>query len=105
MTFTGNEGALIELEEGALMTAQFRTAQPGDNLCIFFGKDLLTQLLDQENAKGLRFYFAHNGDGKMTLVTVAADAEGQDILTKVGNKGTHCPDACCTDSPLGNIEP
>lgn len=102
MNFTGNEGEIIDMQEGALMTAQYRDAQPGDNLCVFFGKTLLSELLDQENAKGLRFYFAHNGEGKLTLVTVAADGEGKDIQSKVGNKGPICPNDCCTESPLAN---
>ncbi|RTQ45264.1 hypothetical protein EJV47_25640 [Hymenobacter gummosus] len=102
MNFNGTEGSLIEMSEGAGMTAAYREAQPGQNLCVFFGKDLLNVLLSQNDAQGLRFYFAHNADGKMTLVTVAANSEGQDIQAKVGNRGTHCPDFCCTDSPLGN---
>lgn len=103
MKFSGEEGSLISMEEGAAMTAQYREAQPDDNLCVFFGRTMLTELLAHDAAKGLRFYFAHNSEGKMTLVTVAADSEGRDIQAKVGNKGPICPNDCCTDSPLAGI--
>lgn len=102
MNFNGTEGSLIDLKDGAQMTATYREAQPGNNLCIFFGSDMLKELMDQDGAMGLRFYFAHGNDGKMTLVTVAASAAGQDMLEKVGDAGIRCPDACCADSPLGN---
>lgn len=102
MNFNGSEGSFIEMGEGAKMTAAYREAQPGDNLCIFFGSEMLRELMEQDGAMGLRFYFAHSEGGKMALVTVAANAAGQDMLDRVGDAGIACPDKCCTDSPLGN---
>lgn len=102
MNFNGSEGSLIDIKEGAAMTAAYREAQPGNNLCIFFGSNMLKELMEQDGAMGLRFYFAHGSDGKMALVTVAANGEGRDMLNKVGDAGIACPDKCCTDSPLGN---
>lgn len=101
MAFNGTEGSLIEMSEGAAMTAAYRDAQPEDNLCVFFGKDMLKELLEQNGAMGLRFYFARSDDGKMTLVTIAANSEGRDIQDKVGNRGEICPKFCCDASPLG----
>lgn len=102
MSFNGTEGSLIDMAEGAAMTAAYRKVQPDNNLCVFFGRELLKELLEQDGAMGLRFYFARNGEGKMTLVTIATNNEGRDIQEKVGNKGELCPSFCCTDSPLGN---
>ncbi|RAK65914.1 hypothetical protein [Hymenobacter edaphi] len=100
MAFNGDEGSLIPMAEGVEMTTQYREASYSNNLCVFFGKTLLNELLAQPNAQGLRFYFALNADNKLTLVTVAADSEGKDIQAKVGNKGEPCPSTCCTASPL-----
>ncbi|MCC3158391.1 hypothetical protein LJ737_14170 [Hymenobacter sp. 15J16-1T3B] len=104
MGFSGDEGSLISLEAGVEMTTVFREEQPTQNKGVFFGKAMLTELLNQAGAKGLRFYFAYDETGKMTLVTVAADGEGKDILDRVGNKGEKCPDNCCAASPLCNGE-
>lgn len=42
MSFNGNEGEFITLEEGAAMTARFRNSiQSGEILGQFMGKDLL----------------------------------------------------------------
>ncbi|GAB3839324.1 hypothetical protein [Hymenobacter jeollabukensis] len=103
MVFDGNEGSLILMDEGAQMTANFRAAQPNSNLCIFFGKTMLNELLNQPDAMGLRFYFALNGENQMTLVTVAANSNGNDIQDKVGNKGFPCPSECCAESPLAAV--
>ena len=104
MNFDGTEGSLISMKEGAAMTAAHREAYPTNNQCIFFGKNMLQDLLNQDDAMGLRFYFARNPEGKMTLVTIAVDSQGKDIQAKVGNKGHSCPSDCCTDSPLsGNV--
>jgi hypothetical protein len=103
MNFNGTEGSFIEMEEGVSMTTAYREAQPEDNMCIFFGKEMLNELLKQEHAMGLRFYFARNDEGKTTLVTVAVNEKGQDIQAKVGNKGHSCPTDCCTDSPLAGV--
>lgn len=70
-----------------------------------FNRDAFDTLLKKPGCEGLRFYFGMFEDRKVTLVAVAVDANGNDILDARNNnenevlddiveKGTHCPPNC-----------
>jgi hypothetical protein len=42
----------------------------------FFGKEILTKILNQSGCMGIRFHHAINDKGEKTLVMVGADAKG-----------------------------
>ncbi|GAB2959409.1 hypothetical protein GCM10027048_28490 [Hymenobacter coalescens] len=100
MAFNGDEGSIIDLQVGIEMTSQFREDYPGVNKGVFFGKNLLNQLLDQDGAMGIRFYFGVNDSQALSLVLVAADAEEKDMTALVGDHGKECPNCCDQTSPL-----
>lgn len=103
MSFNGSEGTMITLAEGATMTADYRAGMPsGGRLAIFFGKDKLNSLLGQSGAKGVRFYFALDGDGAQQLVCVAANSSENDILGLVLETGVPCPARCSTKNALNS---
>jgi hypothetical protein len=55
MSFDGNEGKVVTLEEAASWTTNFRNSiQPGETIAHFMGKNKLQEILEQENCVGVR---------------------------------------------------
>ena len=100
MAFTGDEGSIIPLEEGIQMTSHYRKAALNKSKGVFIGRELLQELLQQEGAMGIRFYFGLDEAKNLTLVLAAANSEESDILTRVGNRGEQCPTKSYVSSPL-----
>ncbi|GAA4373661.1 hypothetical protein [Hymenobacter koreensis] len=101
MSFTGTEGSIIPLEEGVEMTARYRNAGLNTSKGVFFGNALLQELTAPgTGATGIRFYFALDDNDNMTLVLVGVDAEGKDLISRVGNKGELSPPCSDLSSPL-----
>lgn len=100
MSFNGKEGGLISLQDGAAMTARYRANFPAQIKARFFGKELLSQILNQPQAMGIRMYFAQNANNEMELVICAADANENDILVKIGDYSVPCPTQCSTSNQL-----
>lgn len=93
------------------MTAAYRAQAPSDAiLSVFFGKERIATLLaqgsDTDAAMGIRFYFALNDKGQMTLVAAGATANQNDQTDPekyvILDMGAPCPGAGCpsTKSPL-----
>lgn len=93
MAFNGTEGEIITLAEGAAMTKQWRRTNSNGN-AVYYGKDVLEQLLAQPGVMGIRFHFAIDTDGKNTLVLVGVDADENDVLSIVADRGIKCPVMC-----------
>ncbi|WP_430405786.1 hypothetical protein [Fluviicola sp.] len=104
MSFTGNEGEQITLQEGAEYTLRYRAANPNAVKGVFFGRDHIEAILAQSDCKGLRFYFAKNADGSPTLVIVGADSDQNDQLDLIFQKTAPCPTKC-SSSNLLNYDP
>jgi hypothetical protein len=100
MSFNGKEGGLISLQDGAAMTARYRANFPTQIKARFFGKELLTQILNQPQAMGIRMYFAQNANNEMELVICGADANENDILVKIGDLSIACPANCSSANAL-----
>jgi hypothetical protein len=100
--FTGSEGQQIPLTEAVSMTANFRTAYPNSIKALFYGSEILNDILDQEDVVGIRMYFAIDEDGAKQLVLVGVDASGNDLYEGiVADRGYPCPTNCDTgSSPL-----
>ncbi|KUG09640.1 hypothetical protein [Solirubrum puertoriconensis] len=100
MTFTGDEGSFISEADGVALTKRYQECGINPNRALFLGKEHLLKLLEQDGAKGIRFYFGLKDDEKLTLVAVAASAEGEDLTSLVLNRGFECPDGCAHNSPF-----
>lgn len=94
MSFNGKEGGIISLQDGAAMTARYRTNFPTQIKARFFGKEILEKILNQSGAMGIRMYFAQNANNEMELVICAADANENDMLDMVGDMALSCPSRC-----------
>lgn len=101
MAFNGTEGEIITLAEGAAMTKQWRRTNSNGN-AVYYGKDILNQLLEQSDCVGIRFYFAVDSDGKNTLVLAGVDADGNDILANIADRGLKCPVRCSERNELNS---
>jgi hypothetical protein len=104
MSFNGSEGAFITLEEGAVMTANYRnTIQPGEVIGLFFGKEKIEKILEQPGCVGIRYYFAINDLGEKTLVLVGTDADQNDIVDGlIGDHAFPCPNICGNSNSLNS---
>ncbi len=93
---------LITLEEGIQYTARFRaTMEPGERVGGFFGRDMLETILADEEAVGVRYYYALDKDGNPTLVLVGSDKFGHDIVDgPIAQKSLPCPPWCSLESSV-----
>lgn len=93
MAFNGTEGEIITLAEGAAMTKLWRNSNSNGN-AVYYGKNVLEQLLAQPGVMGIRFHFAIDTDGKNTLVLTGVDANENDVLNTIADRGIKCPVEC-----------
>jgi hypothetical protein len=100
MSFNGNEGEKISLEQGGEFTARHRAAGTDSIKGVFFGKNHIEKILSQTDCKGLRLYFAKNADGNSTLVMVGADSAENDLLNEIFEMAVPCPNKCSTANLL-----
>jgi hypothetical protein len=104
MTFTGNEGAVITLAEGAEMTANYRaTINLGETIGHAVGKNLFNSILDQSGCVGIRIYYALDENDEKQLVLVGVDSDGNDMASGViVDKSISCPTRCSFKNPLNS---
>lgn len=104
MTFTGNEGAVITLAEGAEMTANYRaTINIGETIGHAVGKKLFNSILDQSGCVGIRIYYALDENDEKQLVLVGVDSDGNDMASGViVDKSISCPTRCSFKNPLNS---
>lgn len=103
MAFNGTEGASISLSTAGEWTENYRNANPNGVKAIFFGKDILTNILNQDNCLGIRIYFAHDDEGNQRLVLVGADAAEDDLIYGVvADYGSPCPASCSANNLLNS---
>lgn len=104
MSFNGSEGAFITLEEGAAMTASYRsTIQSGDTIGQFIGVEIINRILAQKNCVGIRFYFAIGDDNSKTLVAVGVDENENDLCNGlIADHFISCPPHCSNSNSLNS---
>lgn len=78
--FTGFEDHTIALDEAASLTRNYRMAAGrGATKGRYFSRAALEQLLMQEEAVGIRYYYGEDAEGKPQMVIVGVDSYGQDL--------------------------
>ena len=102
MSFNGNEGAFLTLEEGAAMTARYRaTIQPGETIAYGISKEFISRILNQEDCEGLRIYMGINGKGETTPVFVGIDNLENDLTNGlIADNAFPCPSICSSSNSL-----
>jgi hypothetical protein len=102
MAFDGTEGGEITLSEGAALTKEYRSRNSSSIKAHFFGKEVLSQLLDQEGCMGIRMYYGQDEDGNSELVLVGADASENDMLDLIIDNSVPCPNYCSSPNALNS---
>lgn len=103
MAFNGTEGAPITLDVAGAWTENYRTQNPTLVKGVFYGRDILEQILAQPGCQGIRFYFALDNLNKNTLVAVGADAQENDQLNGViADVSSPCPPHCGSSNQLNS---
>jgi hypothetical protein len=102
MPFTGNENCTISIKDAADLNANFRNMFPGQPLGIYFSQRTLQEVLGQTACVGIRFYFAADADGQLTLTFAGVVADEDDILGIIGDGGLKCPPSCGTPNVLNS---
>jgi hypothetical protein len=104
MSFNGNEGDYITLEEGAAMTASYRSSvQPGTVTGQFVGKEKLIQILNQPNCVGIRMYYGLDEFNENSIVAVGVDSNENDITNgHIIDRFIKCPPRCSKRNPLNS---
>jgi len=102
MSFDGNEGKVVSLEEAAIWTANYRNSiQPGETIAHFIGKNKLLELLEQENCVGVRIYYGLDEIGEKNLVFVGTDEDENDLVDGVILEfAVKCPPKCSEKNDL-----
>ena len=95
---------IISLTKAAEMTERYRRNVPINSTGDFlqklggsFDKEAIKILSEQTDYEGIKFYFALNDKNEMTLVLVAIDADGNDIIGTDAillNHANLCPSIC-----------
>ena len=95
MAFTGKESEKVTLQEAANWTANYRaTIKEGEILSHFYGKNNLTEILEQKDCQGIRIYHGID-DGQKNLILVGADGDENDMINGVlVERGVPCPPRC-----------
>jgi hypothetical protein len=104
MSFDGNEGEEVTLNEASVWTANYRNEiQPSETIAHFIGKNKLNLILEQENCAGVRIYYGIDENGEKNLVFVGADENENDLVDGVILEYSRkCPPYCSDKNPLNS---
>lgn len=107
MAFDGSEGAPIELTLAQEWTSNYRkTKNPDSTRAIFVGRDIIEEILQQDECVGIRYYFAEDDQGQAKLILVGAKPDESDIIPGIiADYGKPCPHCCDAASPLASTTP
>ena len=103
---------IIDLTKAAEMTERYRRNVPINGNGNFlqklggsFNKDAIKELTDQTDFNGIKFYFALNEKNEMSVVLVAIDINGDDIIgtgSIILDHAVGCPEVCGTSNVLNS---
>lgn len=103
MSFTGNEDHSITLQAAAQLTGNYRTNNPNAILGLYYSKDAILEILNQQDCVGVRAYYAETSTGEKTLVFVGVNALGNDMVNGViADFGVPCPVQCSSANDLNS---
>jgi hypothetical protein len=104
MSFDGNEGKVVSLQEASIWTAEYRNSiQPGETIAHFIGKNKLLELLEQENCIGVRIYYGIDENGEKNLIFVGTDENENDLVDGlILEYAKKCPPNCSDKNSLNS---
>jgi hypothetical protein len=104
MSFNGNEGKEVTLDEASAWTSNYRkTISVGDTLAHFVGKDQLMKILDQAECVGVRYYYGIDEEGAKILIAVGVTSDENDMTEGIIiDRMIACPPRCSTRNSLNS---
>ncbi len=79
-TYGGDEPHDIILKDASSLTQKYKSSVPAGSIRgIYFGKNAVTDILNQKDCVGLRIYYGIKGSGEPTLVIVGVESSGGDL--------------------------
>lgn len=83
----------------------YQGTHPGELKAVFFGRNVIEQILAQPECIGMRIYFGQNETGEKKLILVGSKADGKNIWDlnssdvgggggTVADEGKPCPPDC-----------
>lgn len=101
MPFTGKENHRISLGDAAVLTQSYRDSAGTDEvLAVFFGKEGISEILNQAGCVGIRIYNAKK-NGKLTFVVVGVRSDEENMESgSIAEIGLPCPPFCPKSSSL-----
>lgn len=107
MSFTGDEGGFISLQNAAALTRNYRNNSGQSNPIRgqFLGSNKLMELMKQTGAVGLRIYYGASEAGVPKIVVVGVDSDENDILGEdplILDTSMPCPPNCSSSNSLNS---
>jgi hypothetical protein len=104
MAFNGTEGGPISLSLASDWTKNYRDSiSNGEVKAHFFGKDIITDILNQDHCMGIRMYYALDDNGHKQLILVGVDGDEKDQTEGiVADFNVPCPHSCDAMSDLSS---
>lgn len=105
MAFPPNQDHKIPLAEAAAMTKRYRDGvAKGAEIAQMLPRAVYESLLKNPKVHGVRTYYARATDGKLQVVVVGVDADGNDLLDNGGiiDRGFPCPPVCGVANALNS---
>ncbi|MFQ5605078.1 MAG: hypothetical protein ACE5HS_17580 [bacterium] len=102
--FNGEEDHSISLSEASELTANFqKQITPNQVIGGYFGKNAIINILQQDGAVGLRYYYGLDKDGLPHIVLVGVDKNGNDMINGLlAQRSAMCPPYCPEDNDLNS---
>lgn len=102
--FDSQAGTNIDSQTANGMVTSYQNANAGSTKSVFYGKDKLLAILNQDGCIGINIYFAHIEEESVsenTLVLVGMDAQENDQTGgNILEMGIRCPPGCPSGSTL-----
>ena len=92
--FNGTEGGPIDLAIARSWQKNWQTAHPEQPKGLFYGREILLELLAKEGSMGIRFDPGYDEEGKLHLLLYSTDKNGNNLLEgsiQVVNDADECP--------------
>lgn len=98
------DGSSIDPAKAKALMENYSMKFPDSIKAYFFGHDLIDQIINEQEAVGMRIYLGYNNDeGKIQMLLVGSRADGSDIWPTdtnkinsavIGDTGVPCPPYC-----------
>lgn len=104
MAFNGSEGSTITYAQAGDLCSNYQTNHPTEKKGFYIGRDLIEDILAQDECVGIRVYKGEDDDGNENFIWVGVDRFENDMVDGViADYCFPCPNTCGSPNNLNNI--